>query len=202
MVADILAKGISEEDINLAVHSLRNALTVAFLPHGIHETNPSNNFELCVESVAGNALDEYLSFHPGFEVKYKRQMPLTGTIHVDGVVSGSSSTGGIVYCEVGVHKVGVGINELKETVCAPLEQLGQAYAKAVNLVLGQLKMGLPSENCCVAMMLTNGQLYQFGFVTLLYPSFPVVHLSSPVIDTADSHGMKTAAPHLHRYREF
>lgn len=86
MVADILAKGISEEDINLAVHSLRNALTVAFLPHVIHETNPSNYHELCVESVAGNALDDYLSFHPRFEVKYKRQMPLAETISVDGVV--------------------------------------------------------------------------------------------------------------------
>lgn len=74
-----------------------------------------------------------------------------------------------------------------------LEQLGQAHATAINLVLGQLKMGLTSEHCCMALLLANGQLYQFGFVALLYPSFPVDHQASLVIDTADSHVMRTAA---------
>mmetsp|Transcript_7734 Transcript_7734/g.11561 ORF Transcript_7734/g.11561 Transcript_7734/m.11561 type:complete len:224 (+) Transcript_7734:776-1447(+) len=51
-------------------------------------------------------------------------------------------------------------------------------------------------------MSTNGQLYQFGFVTLLHPAFPVLHLTSHVIDSSDAEGLKAAGAHLHRFRQF
>ena len=128
-------------------------------------------------------------------------MNLYELIKVDGVANKESISDGIVYSEVGGVKIGTGVYEAKDTAFAPLELLGQAQSTASNLVLGQLKCGLPSEKCCVAIMSTNGHLYQFGFVTLLYPSFPVLHLTSHVIDTADAEGMKKAAAHLHIFRE-
>lgn len=202
IVIDILETGISDHDISFAVQTLSNALTIGFLPYKIHETNPSNDFEFCVESIAGEALSKYLSFQTNSGIKYERQMYLSDLIHVNGVASDSSHSDGIVYSAIGSNKIGTGVNELKDTAFAPLEQQGQLYATASNLLLGQFKFGLSSEMCCVAVMSTNGQLYQFGFVTLLYPSFPVLHLTSHVIDSMDTEGLKTAGAHLHRFRQF
>ena len=50
-------------------------------------------------------------------------------------------------------------------------------------------------------MASNGHLYQFGFVTFLYPSFPVLHLTSNVLDSMDSDGNKAIAHHLYIFRE-
>ncbi len=202
IVNEMLAIHFADADITMAMYALKAGLTVGFLPYKFHQTNKMNKYEFCVESIAGNALNEYLSSHPHAKVNFKRQMYLYELIEVDGVASKDSFSDGIVYSEVGSVNIGTAVYEAKDTAFAPLEQLGQAQSIASNLVLGQLKFGLPSEKCCVAVMSTNGQLYQFGFVTLLYPSFPVLHLTSHVIDTADAQGIKTAAAHLHTFREF
>jgi hypothetical protein len=120
---------------------------------------------------------------------------------VDGIATDDSHSDGIVYSEIGINLVGTGVVELKDTAYAPLEQLGQSFATASNLCLGQLKHGLSFDKCCVAIMSSNRQLYQFGFVTLLYPSFPVPHLTSDVLDSKNADGLKEIALHLCRFRE-
>lgn len=65
-----------------------------------------------------------------------------------------------------------------------------------------MDLGLPAKHCCVAIMVTNGQLFPFGFITLLEPSFPVLHVPSYVIDSSSSAGKAEAAQHLHKFREF
>jgi len=191
----------SSEDIRISSTVVERALTVSILTSKIHETNDRDQYELCVESIAGNEIEKYLSFQTSVGIKYKRQMYLKELIGVRGIATDSSHSDGIVYSIVEKCNVGTGVVELKDTAFAPFEQLGQLFATASNLCLGQLKHGLPHDKCCVAIMATNGHLYQFGFVTLLYPSFPVLHLTSHVLDSLDAEGLRTIAQHLYRFRE-
>ena len=190
-------------DYQAAVDTLEKALTISILPHKIHETNLRNAFELCVESIAGDSLGAYFTFHPHHpRLCYKRQMQIFELIPVVGVATEKSSSDGIVYSSFDGVNIGHGINELKDTSFSPLEQHGQIYAIATSLCLGQLKHGLEYDQCCVAFCATNGQLFQFGFVTLLHPSFPVMHITSRVIDIYDKDGLHEAAVHLCRMRSF
>eukprot|EP00597_Dinobryon_sp_UTEXLB2267_P000018 CAMPEP_0170056896 /NCGR_PEP_ID=MMETSP0019_2-20121128/118_1 /TAXON_ID=98059 /ORGANISM="Dinobryon sp., Strain UTEXLB2267" /LENGTH=435 /DNA_ID=CAMNT_0010261493 /DNA_START=278 /DNA_END=1582 /DNA_ORIENTATION=- len=191
----------SSEDIRISSTVVERALTVSILTSKIHETNDRDQYELCVESIAGNEIEKYLSFQTSVGIKYKRQMYLKELIGVRGIATDSSHSDGIVYSIVEKCNVGTGVVELKDTAFAPFEQLGQLFATASNLCLGQLKHGLSPNKCCVAIMATNGHLYQFGFVTLLYPSFPVLHLTSHVLDSLDAEGLRTIAQHLYRFRE-
>jgi hypothetical protein len=190
-------------DYHAAVDTLEKALTISILPHKIHETNLRNAFELSVESIAGDSLEAYFRFHPHhLGLCYKRQMQIFELIPVVGVATEKSSSDGIVYSSFDGVNIGHGINELKDTPFSPLEQHGQIYAIATSLCLGQLKHGLEYDQCCVAFCATNGQLFQFGFVTLLHPSFPIIHITSRIIDICDSHGLQEAANHLYRMRKF
>ena len=202
LVTNILERFVpSSENITVASTVVKSALTVSILTCKIHETNERNHYELCVESIAGNEIEKYLSFQTDERIKYKRQMYMRELIEVTGIATDNSHSDGIVYSVVGDNNVGTGIVELKDTAFAPFEQLGQLLAAASNLCLGQLKHGLSHDKCCVAIMATNGHLYQFGFVTLLYPSFPVLHLTSHVLDSLDAEGLRTIARHLHTFRE-
>jgi hypothetical protein len=200
IVIDVLQISISSADIDISSVTVKAAMTVAILPYKLHETK-SGNCECFVESIAGNQIQSYLEFQTKAGIKYKRQMYLSELIAVDGIATDNSHSDGIVYSEIGNNLVGTGVVELKDTAYAPLEQLGQSFATASNLCLGQLKHGLQFDKCCVAIMASNGQLYQFGFVTLLYPSFPVSHITSDVLDSKNADGLKEIAMHLCRFRE-
>eukprot|EP01036_Dinobryon_divergens_P028601 gene28601-37571_t len=120
------------------------------------------------------------------------------------IASSGSHPDGMVYSDITnssgqQFKIGTGVVEIRDTAYSPLEQLGQCYAIAGNIILGQLNHGLPSNQCCVALLSTNGQLYQFGFVTLLDHSFPVLHVTSGIIDCASEDGRHEAAKHLYTY---
>jgi hypothetical protein len=92
-----------------------------------------------------------------------------------------------------IPTIGIALTEVKDSAHSPQ---GQAFSEGVNLVISQLQHGLMWDECCVALLLSNGQLYQFGFVTLLYPSFPVLHISSNVIDRADPGQLDNLVKHL------
>jgi len=202
IVTNILENFVpSSEDITVSSTVVKSALTVSILTCKIHETNDRNHYELCVESIAGNEIEKYLSFQTDGRIKYRRQMYMRDLIEVKGIATDNSHSDGIVFSVVGKNNVGTGVVELKDTAFAPFEQLGQLFATASNLCLGQLKHGLSHDKCCVAIMATNGHLYQFGFVTLLCPSFPVLHLTSHVLDSLDAEGLRTIARHLYRFRE-
>jgi hypothetical protein len=205
VVSDILLvnAATSSPEWRAAMDTLENSLAVTILPHKMHETNPYNAYQMCVESITGKSLEAYWCFQPYHpDLMYRRQMSMSKLINVEGVATDQSLSDGIVFSCINSKNIGTGINELKDTAFAPLEQQGQIFASAANMCLGQLKNGLIHQKCCVAFMSTNGQLYQFGFVTLLYPSFPVMHITSRVIDAQDSDSLMEVAMHLHRMREF
>ena len=202
LIIDILENFTpSTIDIKVASIVVDSASTANILPCKIHETNEKNKYEFSVETIAGNEIEKYLSFQTNGGIEYKRQMYIRELIEVSGIVTDSSHSDGIVYSVIGSNQVGTGVVELKDTAFAPLEQLGQLFATASQLVLGQLKHGLPHDKCYAAIMASNGHLYQFGFVTLLFPSFPVLHLTSHVLDSLDSNGRKLIAHNLYIFRE-
>ena len=45
-------------------------------------------------------------------------------------------------------------------------------------------LGMKREDCLVPLIMTNGNLYQFGWITLLEPSFPVLHITSAIMDVS------------------
>jgi len=141
IVIDILGTDIFEHDMNIAEQTLRNALTIGLLPHTIHETNLSNDFELCVESIAGEALSGYLSFQTTADIRYKSQVYLSkmysrGLIHVNGVASDNSYSDGIVYSAIGAHKIGTGVPELKDRSFAP----GPIVCYSFQFIVGSIEV--------------------------------------------------------------
>lgn len=60
--------------------------------------------------------------------------------------------------------------------------MGQAVASACNIILCQKRLGLEAHDCAVPIILTNGNLYQFVWVSLLEESFPVAHVTTDVIN--------------------
>jgi hypothetical protein len=188
------------------VDALRKSLTISILPHTIYETWSSDR-EFCVEDITGNALEEYIKLNTRHFLEYSRMMTLEeiDLMQEICIASKGSHPDGMVYTNLTSTneqqlKIAVGVVEIKDTAYSPLEQLGQCYATAANIILGQLNYGLPSDRCCVALLSTNGQLYQFGFVTLLEHSFPVLHVTSGIIDCASEDGRREAAKHLHTFR--
>jgi hypothetical protein len=79
---------------------------------------------------------------------------------------------------------GLCIFEFKDTAFAPLEQMGQAFVAGCNIILSHLGLGLKPSECAVPLVLTNGNLYQFAWVTILEPSFPVLHVTTGVLDAS------------------
>ena len=162
LVNDIMSTFIDilSVDFQASVDTLKKALTISILSHLIHETNPRNAFELCVESIAGDSLEAYFGFqqhHPS--LTYRRQMSISELTPVVGVATEKSVSDGIVFSEFNGVNIGYAINELKDTSFSPLEQHGQIYATATSLSLGQLKHGLEYDQCCVAFCASNGQLF-------------------------------------------
>jgi hypothetical protein len=50
------------------------------------------------------------------------------------------------------------------------------------MIVSQFELGIATADCGVFLILTNGHLYQFGFIALLEPCFPVLHIVSNVLD--------------------
>jgi hypothetical protein len=71
--------------------------------------------------------------------------------------------------------------------------MGQAFVEGTNLVLAQYRAGLEWDKCCVALLLSNGQLFQFGFVALLKPACPVLYVTTNVLDACDEQGCAQVA---------
>lgn len=202
-----LSVSLTGSDFHDALATLRKSLVISILPHKIHQTI-NRDCEFCVEDITGNALEEYIKFNTNHYLEYSRLMYLDDPELMQEICIASSGShpNGMVYSDITnssgqQFKIGTGVVEIKDTAYSPLEQLGQCYAIAGNIILGQLNHGLPSNRCCVALLSTNGQLYQFGFVTLLDHSFPVLHVTSGIIDCASEDGRHEAAKHLYTFRQ-
>ena len=88
LVTDILERFVpSSEEITVSSTVVKSALTVSILTCKIHETNERYQYELCVESIAGNEIENYLGFQTDERIKYKRQMHMWELIEVRGIVT-------------------------------------------------------------------------------------------------------------------
>lgn len=103
---------------------------------------------------------------------------------------------------VGSTTVGLAVFEYKATVYSPQEQLIPAFASGANILLSHLRAGLPIEECAVPLVLTNGNLYQFAWATLIEPSFPVLHVTTGVLDASLEENKTQIAKNLARVKIF
>lgn len=78
-----------------------------------------------------------------------------------------------------------GLINVKSNVTTPAEALRQAVATATNVALGMLEQGVPVNDIAVPVIGSNGYLFQFAIVYILYPSFPVTMMISSVLDATD-----------------
>jgi len=102
----------------------------------------------------------------------------------------------------GSNIFGLCVFEFKDTAYAPLEQMGQAFVAGCNLIFSHLALGLKSDECAIPLVLTNGNLYQFAWVTVLEPSFPVLHVTTGVLDASVHETRQQIAYQLVRVKMF
>lgn len=99
-------------------------------------------------------------------------------------------------------RIGLAVIEFKDTAHAPLEQMGQAFVNGCNVILSHIGLGLKWYQCAVPLVLTNGNLYQFAWVTLLEPSFPVLNVTTGVLDASVPYTGNQIAENLARIKMF
>lgn len=99
-------------------------------------------------------------------------------------------------------RFGLAVIEFKDTAQAPLEQMGQAFAFGSNIILSHLRLGLKWSECALPLVLTNGNLYQFAWMTLLEQSLPVLHVTTGVLDASVSSTRELIAKNLVYIRVF
>ena len=102
----------------------------------------------------------------------------------------------------GDRMYGLAVIEFKDTASAPFDQIGQAFVSGCNIILSHVGLGLKSSECAVPLVMTNGNLYQFAWVTLLEPSFPVLHITSGILDASVPDTSRQIAIQLLRIRSF
>lgn len=160
-----------------------SAVVVHLLPVKIHETGSD---EINVQERCGGVFLNYFE-SPSHGLKCMETIALGKLFgETAGVATSGSMPDKVIYCLPAPDRaIGIGLIEEKNTACAPLEPMGQAFVEATILVFSQQQVGLPWDQCVVALMLCNGQLFQFGFVALLQPACPVLYVTSHVLDACD-----------------
>jgi len=78
-----------------------------------------------------------------------------------------------------------GLVDVKSNVSTPAEAIRQGVGTATNVALGLVEQGVPVNDIAVPVIGSNGYLFQFAIVYLLYPSFPVTMMISSVLDATD-----------------
>ena len=138
-----------------------------------------------VQKIVGESLSNYFKSDKYFlnSVKSCQTKSLSTINAVTGIATFQSIPDFICYCNISNNDfdLGLAIIELKDTSQSPLEQLGQAVACASNVALTQFVLGLSFDECAVPVLMTNGNLYQFGWVHLLSPCFPSFNVTSHIL---------------------
>ena len=99
-------------------------------------------------------------------------------------------------------QAGLLVGEFKDTAYCPLEMLGQAFASAAISMMRQKKLGLGSTEAAVPIILSTGNLMQFASATTPDPFFPVLSVTSRVLDVSDYSNMREASEALARTKLF
>ena len=181
---DIVKNAIQITDADTdALAAIKKGLLFNIFPIKVAETGNGRT----VESTAQQALLDYLTdraLESDILIKGVSKTALKNINASYGQASDTSSPDGMCIAQDrdGSFKIGLAVIELKDTTISPLEQIGQAYAAGCNIILSHLKLGIDAKDCAVPLVFTNGNLYQFGWITLLEPSFSVLHLSTGILD--------------------
>ena len=162
--------------------------------------NRTKQTSVCVDLVLSSQLAQ---FFKGVSSEPEKRFTLEGLNASYGLATMTSKPD-FVYTAVSSNKkrLGLAIFEFKDTTRAPLEQMNQAYSSACNIIVSHLKFGLKWDEASVPLVLTNGNLYQFAWVTLLEPSFPVLHVTSGVLDASVDATRRVIAENLVRIKLF
>ena len=185
-----------------AADAVEAGLLFSMVPIKVPETAGSVGYRRNVVATTQNALLKYLHNRPCNDAEMKG-VSLTKLSDVNaafGMAKQDAVPDVICVAQTNETAIGLAVIELKDTAASPLEQIGQAYTSGCNIILSHLKLGIPPEDCAVPLALTNGNLYQFGWVTLLKPSFPVLHLTTGILDANIC--LETVSAHLTALKRF
>ena len=100
------------------------------------------------------------------------------------------------------NQAGLLVGEFNDTAYCPLEILGQAFVSAANLMMRQRSLGLQPTEVAVPIILSTGNLMQFAWATTLDPFFPVLSVTSRVLDISDHSDLGEASKALARTKLF
>jgi hypothetical protein len=169
-----------------AIVAIKNGLLFTMFPIMVSETAFKATY-VTVDEITGNALINYLTdrnIDSSPMLRCEPKMALCKVNAEEGPASSNSAPDILCLFENDSEKFGLSVIELKDTTVSPLEQIGQAYASGCNIILSHRALGIKSEFCAVPLAFTNGNLYQFGWVTLLEPSVPVLHITTGILDAS------------------
>lgn len=197
IVQDAISMPISEKELS-TVDMNRSKLLVRMFPEKVAE-KPSGNQVISVSKGMKNFLSGIFSNgditckYDGTTLEYVQALcgPASRLSRPDFMV---------VVNDKDLNWVALAVAEFKDTSISPLEQLGQAFCSGCNIILSHLRYGFTFAECAVPLILTNSNLYQFAWMSLLDNAFPVLHVTSSVLD-AFSDSVKIAE-HLLRIRRF
>jgi hypothetical protein len=110
-----------------------------------------------------------------------------------GCASGGSAPDGYFFDPSGKLRGVMEVNSSNET---PNSSLRQGVSSAINIAYSLVDHGVHPWDVVVPIVASNGSLFQFACVTLLYPCFPVVIPITGVLDIGDRSQRTLVAQHL------
>jgi hypothetical protein len=206
-----------EAQLRQARQALMAARVGQIHPAKIHEKQDikDRKYEFTVDEMFGVAMARYFSPELSCSaISFRRQCSLQELNAAIGPATPRSHSDGFVFTSLPVRasqdrlgsteveNIGTACFEWKDSSFSPQEAIGQAFSEAANLTLSQYEFGVPSDQCLTALFSSNGRLCQFGFVSLIYPTCPALHMTSDILDLFSQAGLAEAARHLHNLRAF
>jgi Protein kinase domain len=180
IVQNAIAVSPQLEDKCFAKAVIDRGLLFSMFPVKAPETGKGRT----VDGTIGDSLRQFFSYKSALKIQGQSNTNLSKLNASIGPTTESSIPDIVCTLEIDSRLFGLAVVELKDTSCSPLEQIGQAYAYGCNIVLSHYQVGVEAANCAVPLTVTNGNLYQFGWVSLLEPSFPVLHITTGILDAS------------------
>jgi len=168
------------EDKYFAKAAIEQGLLFNMFPMKVPETGKGRT----VDGTTGDSLRHFFSDRSALKLQGQSTKSLSKLNASMGPTTETSTPDIVCTVDIDSRLFGLAVVELKDNSYSPLEQIGQAYAYGCNIVLSHYQIGVEAVNCAVPLAMTNGNLYQFGWVSLLEPSFPVLHIITGILDAS------------------
>jgi hypothetical protein len=179
IIKDAINSTPTEEELSSAVVAIEKGLLFTMCPTKVPETGRGRT----VQIITGESLKDYFSPRASL-LKGQSEKTLFELNASTGPATGGSKPDFFCTFELNSKLYGLAVGEFKDNTLSPLEQIGQTFASGCNIILSHLHLGLDREKCAVPLLMTNGNLYQFGWIALLEPSFPVLYITSEILDAS------------------